>query len=394
MEWDDGQGERWKSTDQVYQAAFAALERPGEKIAKTVGDIGVLDRQKTIVEASYLTPYCDQAAMEPLNGTALVTPDHVEVWHPSQASKQAFWVAADEASISPDKVVFNQTFIGGAFGRRVFGDDVRMVVAVAKKYPGRPVHVIWSREEITRQGRYRPMIAAKLKAGLDESGMPAAFLARQATHGGSLLGLDDAVYATSGSIPNLRIESQDLPLHILTGPYRGPDYNSHAFMVETFIDECAAAAKIDPLAYRLKLLEKWPDAAWANCLRTVAEKSGWGKALPKGMGQGIAIANWSGAGKPKAGTTVAAVATVEVSPAGKLHIHQIDLAFDTGKILNRDAVLTELQGWVIFGLNMALNEGLTIKNGRIVEGQFRCLSDAPDRRHSAGDQRPFRRLVG
>ena len=305
-----------------------------------------------------------------LTRTALVTADGVEVWHPSQHSENGLWVAAHEAGVAPEKVKFNQTYVGGAFGRRVFGNDLRMVVAVAKKVPGRPVHVIWSREETTRQGRYRHMIAARFKAGLDADGKPQAFLARSAsTPGLSGAGLLNTPFA-GGQIKNVRYESEMLPLHIMTGPYRGPSYNSYAFMMETFIDECAHACGADPLAYRLKLLEGWDDEGWAKTLKEVAAKAEWGKKLPKGMGQGIAIANWGGNGKPKTGTTVAIVALAEVTTQGALKVHQIDVAFDTGRIVNQDAVHTELVGGTIFGLNMALNEELTIKDGRIVEGNY------------------------
>lgn len=370
VEWDSGPGGQWKTTSQIYDAARAALDKPGTKVDKQAGDISVLDSQPKIVEATYLTPYSEHAFLEPLNGTALVTADGVEVWHPSQHSENGLWVAAHEAGVAPEKVKFNQTYVGGAFGRRVFGNDLRMVVAVAKKVPGRPVHVIWSREETTRQGRYRNMIAARLKAGLDAQGRPQAFLSRSAsTPGLSGAGLLNTPYA-GGQIKNVRFESEMLPLHIMTGPYRGPSYNSYAFMMETFIDECAHIAGEDPLAYRLKLLEGWDDEGWAKCLKEVAAKAEWGKKLPKGMGQGVAIANWGGNGNPKTGTTVAIVALVEVSPKGAIKVHQIDLAFDTGRILNPDAVQTELVGGTIFGLNMALNEELTVKDGRIVEGNY------------------------
>jgi isoquinoline 1-oxidoreductase beta subunit len=244
-----------------------------------------------------------------------------------------------------------------------------MVVAVAKKAPGRPVHVIWSREEVLRQGRYRPMVAAKLTARLDDHGMPVALRAHASGAGLSLSGLQDCVYA-GGSIPNFQVETSTLPIHLLPGPYRGPGYNSNAFIIESFIDECAAAAKVDPLEYRLKLLDGWPDPHWAKCLNELGAQSGWGGTLPRGQGRGVAICNWSGAGRPNAGTTVAAVARVEVSPAGKLTVQQIDLAIDPGGIINQDAVLAMLEGGAIFGLNMTLNEELTVKDGRIVEGNY------------------------
>ncbi len=372
--WDDGPGAQWKSTEQIYDAALKALEKTDGKVAAEAGDISVLEKQPKIVEATYLTPYSEHACMEPLNGTALVTPDKVEIWHPSQHAEQAFWVAADEAGVSPDKVVYNQTYVGGGFGRRVFGNDVRMVVAVARQVPGRPVHVIWSREETTRQGRYRPMFAAKMRAGLDKEGRPQAISSRLATSKapptiGQTNGLKNTPYLAS-QIPNVRLEMQDLPFHLMIGPYRGPAYNALAFVTETFIDELAHAAGTNPLDYRLALLASYPDPGWAMCLKEAASKAGWGKSLPKGMGQGIAISNWPGSGKPQSGTTVCTVATVEVSKAGEIKVHSLDVAFDTGRILNKDAVHTELEGGAIFGFNMAMTEEVTVKDGRVVEGNY------------------------
>jgi len=371
VEWDDGPGGQWKTTEQMNQAALAALEKEGEKIEKSSGDVeAAFKSAKVLVEGSYLTPYCEQAPMEPLNGTALVTKDRVELWHPSQHSQMGFLVAADETGIDPTNITFHQTHVGGGFGRRIFSDDVRMVVAVAKQFPNRPVHVIWSREESTRQGRYRPLMAGKLKASLGDDGLPTALLAR--VSGGPdffVRGLPDSAIG-NGVVPNVQIESQVVPFHVMTGPYRGPGYNSCSFFLETFIDECAIKAGVDPLEYRLKLYGKWADLGWTKCLKEVAAKSGWGEKLPKGQGRGIAIANWGMDGKPDAGTTCATVAKVEVSKSGELKILQIDVAFDTGRVMNRDAVKTELEGGTLFGLNMSLNEELNIKNGQIVEGNY------------------------
>jgi isoquinoline 1-oxidoreductase subunit beta len=368
--WDDGAGARWKSTAQMYDAAVAALDKDdGVIMEKTLGDVSGLDKQKNVVEGVYVTPYSEQSCMEPLNGTALVTADSLEVWHPAQQQKQAFWVAADEAGMPPEKVTFHQTFVGGAFGRRIFSEDVRMVVAVAKKFQGRPVHVIWSREETTRQGRYRPMVATKMRAGLDDkTGLPTFFTARQAAKG-HFPRLADTPYAL-GTIPNVRVDAQNLPIHLLTGAYRGPGYNSYAFMVETFMDECALAAGIDPLEYRVKLLSPWPDHGWVKILKELQDKSGWGKAMPKGMGQGVAIANWGMNGEAHAGTTVGVVATVEVTKQGNLKVHQLDAAFDVGRVMNPDAFVNLMEGGLIFGLNMAMHEEINVKDGRVVEGNY------------------------
>lgn len=370
VQWDDGPGSQWKTTAQVYQALLQGAGRKGGKAEKNVGDAdGALRDAAKVVEATYHTPYCEQSPMEPLNGTALVEKDRVEVWHPSQHSQMGFLVAADEAGISPDKVHFHQTYVGGGFGRRVFGDDVRVVVAVARQFPGRPVHVIWSREEATRQGRYRAAMGAKFKASLGQDGLPTALVARAAGGPGfSVNGLADT--ALMGVIRNIQIDSEVVPLHILTGPYRGPGYNSNAFMIETFTDECAHAAGIDPLEYRIRLYRQWGDVGWVKTLEEVKRKSGWGQPLPKGQGRGVAVANWGMHGAANAGTTVATVAKVEVSREGKLRILQLDVAFDTGRVFNEDAVRAELEGGTLFGLNMTLNEELTIRDGRIVEGNF------------------------
>lgn len=370
IEWDDGAGAKWKNTQAMVDAAFAACDKEGERIERSEGKaLELVDKQEKLVEGSYMTPYCDQCMMEPLNATALVTADKVEVWAPTQLPSVAFYTAAGEAGLPMEKVVVNGTYIGGGYGRRGGADDVRMAVAIAKKLPGIPVQTIWTREETMRQGRYRPLVATKLKAGLGKDGLPVALVGRVAGKGFFTNGLHNTAY-TVGCIPNVHIESQTLPIHLMGGAYRGPGYNSHAFILETFIDECAVAAGIDPLEYRLKLLAKWPDAGWTKVLKEVASKSGWGKKLPKGQGQGIAIANWGMNGKPEHGTTVACVATVEVSRAGKLNIQALDVAFDTGGIMNKDAVAAQFEGGAIFGLNMSLNEILNVQDGRVVEGNY------------------------
>jgi isoquinoline 1-oxidoreductase subunit beta len=376
VEWDPGSGAQWKTTEQLHGHALRACETPG-KVSQSIGD--TMAKLKApggvVLESSYLTPFCDHVTMEPLNGMALVTADHVEVWHPTQMPLTAFYLAMEETGFPQEKVTLHPTLIGGAFGRRVICDDVRMVVAIAKKVPERPVHVIWSREESMHQGRYRALQAARLTARLGEDGKPEALLARIAGVGQTTgigqptSGLANTPYFLSAS-PNTQVELTDLPVHIMTGPYRGPSYNSNAFIVECFIDECAAAAKTDPIDYRLKLLAAWADPGWAKCLETVRRKSGWGQALPRGEGRGVGISNWGGDGRPEAGTTVAVVARVAVSPTGDLTVRRLDVAFDCGSIINKDAVLAQVEGGTLFGLNMSLNEGLTIADGRIVESNF------------------------
>jgi isoquinoline 1-oxidoreductase beta subunit len=288
--------------------------------------------------------------------------------------RQAFWVTIDETGLSPEKVKIHPTLVGGAFGRRTQADDVRMVVAVAKEYPGVPVKVIWSREECFRQGRYRTPILSRFKAVLGADGYPNAVGARAVYVGTKPLfhgtqNFDDAPYFTSGIIPNVEFSTSHLPLNVLNGAFRGPCYNSHSFMVEGFIDECAVAAGIDPLEYRLKLVSRW-DKSWSDCLRVAAQKAGWGQPLPRGEGRGIAITSWPAAAMHNFGTVVCAVAHVAVSRDGVINVKQLDYAFDCGRIANADAVRAMIEGGALFGMSVALNEEITVKNGSIVQSNF------------------------
>lgn len=372
IEWDLGPGQQWKETQQLYDAIADKLdEKKGDVVLET-GDVAGITPEQT-VEAMYRTPFCEHMAMEPLNGTALYSEDKLEVWYSCQDSKQAYWVAIDESGFLPEQVYFNQTFVGGGFGRRTFSGDLRTVVSVAREVPGIPVQVIFSREECTQQGRYRIMVNSQLKAGLNSDGLPSTWEGDTCYAGAALipmdLGFSDAPYIASGAIPNVRITSDTLPMHLMTGAYRAPCYNSHVFAVETFIDECAVAAGMDPLAYRLKLLEFW-DPTWRKCLEIAAEKIEWGRTLPQGEGLGIAISNWPRSGMKQTGATVCTAAHVAVSPEGLLRVKQLDVTFDCGRVVNSDAVIAQVEGGVIFGMNMTLNEEITLRDGEVVETNF------------------------
>ena len=373
VEWDSGPGAHWASDAQVYGAAQALLDDDSGRVLKKTGEVTGVTGRKT-VEGVYSTPYAENAMMEPLNGTALVTADRVEVWCPTQDPLQAYWVTIEETGVPPEKVQIHPTFVGGGFGRRTQADDVRMVVAVAKEFPGVPVKTIWSREECFQQGRYRTPIVTRFKAVLGDDGYPLAVTSRCSMVGSRPLfqltfGYEDMPYFTSGIIPNVHLSSTRLPVHVLNGAYRGPCYNSHVFLVETFIDECAVAAGIDPLEYRLRLVSKW-DQSWTDCLRVAAAAAGWGQPLARGEGRGIAISSWPQATQHKFGSVVCTVARVKVSARGELTVQQLDVACDCGSMANRDAVRAQIEGGTLFGLNMTLNEQMTIKDGAMVERNF------------------------
>ena len=374
VEWEAGDGAKWTDAEAIYAAAGALHGAAGARNLRKAGDITAATG-KRVVTGDYGTPYCENAMMEPLNGTAIVTADRAEAWVPTADQQQAYWTAIDETGLHPEQVTVHQTFVGGSYGRRTQADEVRMVLAVAKEFPGKPVKVIWTREECFHQGRYRTPIETKFRAVLDDAtGLPQALAADMAYIGTRPafllpLGFSDMPYFNSGIIPNVKMSATNLPVNILNGAWRGPCFNSHAFIVETFIDECAIAAGIDPLDYRLKLLANW-DQGWSDCLRVAAGKAGWGGKLPKGEGLGIAISCWPGGNVHKNGSVVATVARVAVSKAGELRVTQVDVAFDCGSVANPDAVRAQIEGGTFYGLNAALNEELTVKDGAIVEGNF------------------------
>ncbi|HEX7853555.1 MAG TPA: molybdopterin cofactor-binding domain-containing protein [Sphingobium sp.] len=374
VEWDRGAGADIADAGQLYAAAASLRGGTGARPLRKVGDIAAA-RGRRVVEGDYRTPYGENAMMEPLNATVLVTADGAQAWVATQDQQQAYWTVIDETGLPPEKVKVHQTYVGGGFGRRTQADDVRMAVAVAKEFPGKPVKVIWSREECFRQGRYRTPVVAKYRAVLDDvTGLPGAFTGdvayvgtRPAFH--IPLGYYDMPWFNDGTIPHVLLTSTNLPAHILNGAYRGPCYNSHVFTLETFIDECAHAAGIDPLDYRLKLVAKW-DSAWSKVLRVAAQKAGWGQSLPRGEGLGIGLSCWPLANKPKSGSVIATVARVAVSKAGEIRVRQIDVAFDCGSVANPDAVRAQVEGGTFFGMNAVLNEEMTVKDGAMVEGNF------------------------
>lgn len=364
----------FQTMEAIDAAVQAELDKKAGRILRKAGDVTGASGTR-VVEGTYSTPYCENAALEPLNATALVTDNSAEIWCPTQDQQQAFWVAVDETGLPPEKVLLHPTFVGGGFGRRTQADDVRMAVAVARAFPGRPVKTIWSREESFRQGRYRTPITTRFRASLDdETGLPRAVEAEACFVGNRpafhlTFGFDDMPYFTSGIVPNLQLRASKLPVHVLNGAWRGPCYNSHAFIVETFIDECAHAAGLDPLQYRLQLVSRW-DKAWGDCLRVAAGHAGWGQELPAGEGLGIAISAWPQAAQHNVGTIVATAAHVAVSREGVISVKKLDVAFDCGRVANRDAVAAQMEGGTLFGLSAALHEGLTLVGGRIAETNF------------------------
>ena len=372
IEWDDGPHGKVNTEEIARELGQATLSSGA--VAQNVGDIGkALANAVTKVEATYELPFLAHATMEPMNCTVHVRNDGCEVWVGSQAIARVQAAAAKTAGLPLDKVVVHNHLIGGGFGRRLEVDGVIRSVQIARQVEG-PVKVVWTREEDIQHDMYRPYWFDRLSAGFDEKGMPVAWNHRFA--GSSVLarwapptfqnGLDpdttegaiDLVYA----LPNLHVEYIRVePPGIPTAFWRsvGPSHN--VFVTESFIDELAAAAKQDPVAYRRALLDKTPRAK--AVLELVAEKAGWGQPLPTGTGRGVSL-------QFVFATHMAHVAEVEVAKVGAVRVRRVVCAVDCGTVVNPDTVRAQIEGAIIFGITAALYGEITLKGGRVEQTNF------------------------
>ena len=372
IEWDNGPNAAL-GTEDIARALEQGTLGAGA-VAQNVGDIDkAIAGATTKIDAIYQVPFLAHAAMEPMNCTVHVRKDGCEVWVGTQVVARAQATAAKTTGLQSDKVVVHNHLIGGGFGRRLEIDGVTRAVQIAMQVDG-PVKVIWSREEDIQHDMYRPYFVDRMSAGLDEGGMPVAWSHRFA--GSSILarflpqafnnGLDpdttDGAINLPYALPNAHVEYLRMePPGIPTAFWRsvGPSHN--VFVVESFIDELAAAAKKDPVDYRLALLAGSPRAK--AVLRLAAEKAGWGRPLPKGRGRGVAT-------QFVFGTYLAEVAEVEVSKDGEIRVQRVVCAVDCGLVVNPDTVQAQVQSAVVFGISAALFGKITLKDGRVEQTNF------------------------
>ncbi len=372
IEWDDGPHAKLNTKDIADELEKATLN--SGPVAQNIGDVEkALAGAVTKVEATYHLPFLAHATMEPMNCTAHVRKDGCEVWIGSQAIARVQAMAAKAAGLPAEKVIVHNHLLGGGFGRRLEADGAVRAVEIAKHVDG-PVKVVWTREEDIQHDMYRPYWFDRMSAGLDEKGTPVAWNHRFA--GSSVLarwappffnnGLDPDT--TEGAInlvyalPNLHVEYVQVePPGIPTAFWRsvGPSHN--VFVTESFIDEMAAAAKQDPVAYRRALLDKTPRAK--AVLELAAEKAGWGKPLPPRAGRGVSL-------QFVFATYMAQVAEVEVSKDGAVRVRRVVCAVDCGTVVNPDTVRAQIQGAIIFGVTAALYGAITLKDGRVEQTNF------------------------
>jgi isoquinoline 1-oxidoreductase beta subunit len=372
MEWDFGAHANASSAT-FWKTFREALDKPGA-VAKEEGDaLAALKAAAKVVEADYDAPYLAHATMEPMNCTAQVTPQRVDVWVGTQNPEGALAAAAEITGMAPENVYVHNCFLGGGFGRRFRNDDVRQAVTVAKALGGRPVQLIWTREEDMRHDVYRPMAAIRFRAALDANGMPVAYFNRSVTH--SILsglrpddvkgGIDrtsvEGLATIPYGFPQYRIEHLIQNTHVPVWFWRSVGASQNAFAVECFLDEVAHAGGKDPVELRRQLLKGHSD--WLHVLNTVAQKANWGKPMPQGTAQGLAIAE-------SYGSIVAEVAEVSVSKRGEVRVERVVCAVDCGHVVNPLTVAEQMESAVVYGLTAALYGQITIENGRVVEGNF------------------------
>ena len=344
IEWDDGPHARLNTDNIAQQLATATLSAGA--VAQNIGDTEkAMAAAVTKVEAIYQVPFLAHATLEPMNCTAHVRKDGCEIWVGSQALARAQAGAAKTLGLPLDKVVVHNHLIGGGFGRRLDVDGVIRTVEIAKQVDG-PVKVVWTREEDIQHDMYRPYWFDRISAALGENGKPTAWHNRFA--GSSVIarwlppgfkdGLDPD--STEGAIdlvydlPNFHVEFvRAEPPGIPTAFWRsvGPSHN--VFVTESFVDELAAAAKQDAVAYRRALLDKSPRAK--AVLELAAQKAGWGQPLPERVGRGVSV-------QFVFATYLAVVAEVEVSTAGNVRVRRVVCAVDCGTAVNPDTVQAQI----------------------------------------------------
>ena len=353
-------------------AKLAALARGEGVTARKDGDTAAaLPAAAKKIEAVYEVPFLHHATMEPMNCTAHARADGCDVWAPTQNQTRAQEVAAEAAGLPKEKVRIHTTLLGGGFGRRLESDFVAEAVQLSKAV-GAPVKVIWSREDDTKHGFYRPATYNHLAAGLDAQNKPIAWVHQLVAppillkFGPLQNGIDRTLIDGAADIPyafpNVFVNqvAAELPA-IPLGFWRSVGASQNAFVVECFMDEVAAAAGRDPYELRRELLQAKP--RHLRTLELAATKAGWGSPLPPGHGRGIAVAEW----EP---TVCAEVAEVSVAPDGTVRVHRVVCAVDCGPVVNPDTLEAQMQGGVVFGLSAALYGEITIENGRVKQGNF------------------------
>ena len=378
--WDEGPNASQSS------ATIAEMLKDGLTATATNGERKNGDALKAIgeaakkVEAVYSTPFLAHAPMEMMNCTVKLSADRADAWVPTQNLEASLAALSEASGIPLDKCEIHRHDLGGGFGRRGGTQDyVHQAVEIAKAFPDTPIKLIWSREEDQAHDFYRPISQCKMSAGIDAAGNLVGLHVRVSGQSINALlnqkGIVDGrdmrqlqgYYDTPGDaqlgydVPNLLIEYAMRNSHVPVGPWRGVNTNQNAVYMECFIEEAARAAGKDSLEFRRALMKNHPKHL--AVLNAAAEKAGWGTPLPAGVHRGIA--QFMGYGSYSA-----AVAEVSVSPQGKLKVHRMVLAVNSGHAVNPGQIEAQVQGSVAFGLTATLYGEMPIDKGRMTNLNF------------------------
>jgi isoquinoline 1-oxidoreductase beta subunit len=384
--WDD-RGNGQLSSAQIGDLIRAGLDATDAQVGQRDGDVAeAMQRAVRRIEATYSVPYLAHSTMEPQTCTAHVRADGVDVWAPTQGPSTALVTAAVAAGVPNEKVFIHPTMLGGGFGRRApIQEYVREAVLIAKEIDA-PVKLVWTREEDTKHDFYRPAGMGRLTAGLDAEGMPIAWTIRLA--GPSFVATFVSAFGAkfidrtllSGllddempyDVPNYLVDYAIRQTPVPIGVWRAINYTENAFYKESFIDEMAHAAGIDPYLYRRRLLRNSPkDLA---VLDAAARKADWFAPLPKGVYRGIALNH---------GCDSYCAQVVEASvDRGNVRVHRVVSALDPGHVVNPLSVEMQTQGAIVFALTAALHGEITIKDGEAEQSNFDTyemlrIADAP-----------------
>ncbi len=375
IEWDEGPGAALSTTRM--RAEFLELAKTPGAVARKDGDTvqGFKKAHKSI-SAEYEIPYLAHAAMEPLNVVVDLKPDHCSIWTGTQMQTMDAMMAAKTAGLKPEQVEIYTTFLGGGFGRRANprSDFVIEAVQVAMAV-GKPVKVVWAREDDMRGGNYRPMWSDHIEAGIAKDGKPLAWkhtlvgqsIIADTAFAGFLIKNGVDVTSVEGAatlpyvIPNVQVELHSPKNEVPVQWWRSVGHSHTAFVVETMIDELAHLAKKDPVAYRLSILPS--DSHYRGVLKLAADKAGWGKKkLPAGHAYGAAV-------HKSFDSYVAEIAEVSLEN-GKIRVHRVVVAVDCGTVINPDGVHQQIESAIVYGLSAALHGAITLENGRVMQSNF------------------------
>jgi isoquinoline 1-oxidoreductase beta subunit len=378
----DGGAAAGLDTDEIAATFRELSQRPGMVVATGGDATAALAAAARKVEAVYEVPYLSHAPMEPLNATVRIDATSAEVWTGTQSQSGDQRAVATLLGLKPKAVTLHTTFLGGSFGRRAsWMNDFVIEAAEVAKAAGATVKTMWTREDDIRGGWYRPLFVHRLTAGLDAAGKPVAWqqtIVGQPLNEIDARGIDkDAVDGASTSPYLTAIRAHHVTLHspTLAVPvmwWRSVGNTHTAFAIESFIDELAAVAKVDPADYRMELFAG--AKRHRRVLEVVLDKSGWGKSLPQGRARGLAV-------HESFGSTVGQVAEVSIE-RDAIKVHRVTCAIDCGLAVNPAGVVAQMESGILYGLSAALLERVTLKEGRVQQSNFHDypvlrIADAP-----------------